>query len=426
MKIGQFATLNSISIDTIRYYMYLKLLIPGKRGGQYEFDNSCQKDIEEIMWLKSADFSLNEIQRIFSLKRMTSLKSEEDMQYYLSLFGDKEKQLLEKRSEIDLILEKLNEKVRQLQSMKTMKTSGSRLGIPIELLGLFACPDCGATLKLRTGNIQDGTIMDGILECSSDNSCTNGSYVITDGILVAVAANAEGNIPAQAKHTHDKHSLGGHFIEQTSSDYVNLLYKSGQWIKAHLELDKPHAFVILEPGTGSGLFLHAVFEELPANCTYICVDHDFELLRNTKRTLDSCIHASRNHVNVLFLCCDFRQIPVNDASVDILLDHYGTTNFNFHNEGNLIHVLDKLVKPGGKWIGDYLCFKPGAKSLNQLDQRFHSFFYMDNIKRALAESCFKQIELAEMGTTKKGGIYETFFLEGDTLYDFTYLGQKPE
>ena len=35
MKIGKFGELNNISIDTIRHYMDLGLIIPEKKGGHY-------------------------------------------------------------------------------------------------------------------------------------------------------------------------------------------------------------------------------------------------------------------------------------------------------------------------------------------------------------------------------------------------------
>ena len=89
MKIGQFANNNNVSIDTIRYYMELKLIMPERTHGQYDFDDTCQSDLNEILWLKSAEFSLNEIQKIFSLKRFTNLKNDEDLEYYRVLFKNK-------------------------------------------------------------------------------------------------------------------------------------------------------------------------------------------------------------------------------------------------------------------------------------------------------------------------------------------------
>jgi DNA-binding transcriptional MerR regulator len=56
MKIGQFATKHQTSIDTIRHYMSLGLLIPEKVTAQYDFDETCSHDFLEIMELKKLGF----------------------------------------------------------------------------------------------------------------------------------------------------------------------------------------------------------------------------------------------------------------------------------------------------------------------------------------------------------------------------------
>ena len=61
MKIGQFARESNVSIDTLRYYMELGLLVPCKKGGHYEFDDSCKEDLHEILQLKEIGFSLKNV-----------------------------------------------------------------------------------------------------------------------------------------------------------------------------------------------------------------------------------------------------------------------------------------------------------------------------------------------------------------------------
>lgn len=410
MKIGQFARKYQVPVDTIRYYMELMLLIPEKVGGQYGFDSRCQSDLEEILWLKAADFSLQEIQKIFTLKRLTNLKNDEDRDYYRSLFTNKKQKLLARRIEIDNIIAKIDEKLTPVTTTaENPPEKELTLGIPLGFLPLLACPTCKGSLGLLRGSIHDNLIMQAELKCSCGFELK-----ICEGIII---------IEQDCKQVVDHpDELEGHFIEQTSSDYVNLLYKSGQWIWNKLDVKNLHNSIILEPGTGSGIFLNAILKDLPPEAFYVCIDHNLELLENTKKTIEKQ-HAQEN---IIFICCDFLNIPVKDSSIDILLDHLGTTNYNFYQEGFLINLIDRLVKPGGKWIGDYLSFNPNAKSLAQYAEKTRKYFYTKNIMNALETSIFKTLEMKDMGHTEKGGIHETFFIEGDTLYDLVYYGVKPK
>lgn len=63
MKIGKFGEVNNISIDTIRHYMDLSLIIPEKEDTI--FDEYCQTDLELIIYYKDLGFSLNEIKELF-------------------------------------------------------------------------------------------------------------------------------------------------------------------------------------------------------------------------------------------------------------------------------------------------------------------------------------------------------------------------
>ena len=67
MKIGKFGEVNNLSIDTIRHYMDLSLIIPEKRGTLF-FDEYCQTDLELILHYKDLGFSLNEIKELFFIK----------------------------------------------------------------------------------------------------------------------------------------------------------------------------------------------------------------------------------------------------------------------------------------------------------------------------------------------------------------------
>ena len=79
MKISKFAEVNNVSVDTIRHYMDLGLVIPEKKEVTI-FDEYCQKDIELILEYKWIGFSLNEIKELFLYKNLgKSLDYEKDI-----------------------------------------------------------------------------------------------------------------------------------------------------------------------------------------------------------------------------------------------------------------------------------------------------------------------------------------------------------
>ncbi len=61
MRIGKFSNINNISIDTIRHYMDLRLIIPENIGGQYFFDERCEKSLKDIFYIKNMKFFLRNI-----------------------------------------------------------------------------------------------------------------------------------------------------------------------------------------------------------------------------------------------------------------------------------------------------------------------------------------------------------------------------
>ncbi|KAB7677137.1 MerR family transcriptional regulator, partial [Bacillus sp. B1-WWTP-T-0.5-Post-4] len=103
MKIGKFGEVNNISIDTIRHYMDLSLIIPEKKGGHYFFDEYCQTDLELILHYKDLGFSLNEIKELFFYKNLAKSMNYEKNTFYQSLFKlkydkmEQEIELLEKK-----------------------------------------------------------------------------------------------------------------------------------------------------------------------------------------------------------------------------------------------------------------------------------------------------------------------------------------
>lgn len=70
MKISKFAEVNNVSVDTIRHYMDLGLVIPEKKEVTIFLTSIVKKDIELILEYKWIGFSLNEIKELFLYKNL--------------------------------------------------------------------------------------------------------------------------------------------------------------------------------------------------------------------------------------------------------------------------------------------------------------------------------------------------------------------
>lgn len=69
MKIGDFAAKYGLNITAVRYYVDKALLTPERKNNQYIFNKTCMEDMEKILKYKSFNFSLEEIELLFSWRK---------------------------------------------------------------------------------------------------------------------------------------------------------------------------------------------------------------------------------------------------------------------------------------------------------------------------------------------------------------------
>lgn len=339
MKIGKFGEVNNISIDTIRHYMDLGLIIPEKKGGHNFFDEYCQKDLELILHYKELGFSLNEIKELFFYKNLAKSMNYKKDTFYQSLFKLKYDQM---EQEIEL-LEKRRDKLKEVlhDLLLTNETSDSIIGIDLSVLHLLTCSKCSKKLILQDGIITNNQITEGRLLCNCGEE-----YIITSGIITA-GKSFKANERTSLEDTISD------YIHETDNAYLENMHREGQWAKKkliHLDLNNK---LILDIGSGLGFFLRNIYEELPKDCLYIAVDRDLNKLLFLKDVL-----ARKNPKrNILFICADFLNIPIQNRSVDIVIDHSGTSNYSFEHEDFLLHELNPLFKTDCYLLSLFILFK---------------------------------------------------------------------
>ena len=151
MKIGKFGEKNNLSIDAIRHYMDLGLIIPEKKGSHYFFDEYCQKDVELILEYKWLGFSLNEIKELFLYQNLAKSMNYEKDTFYQSLFKLKYEKVEHEIKNLKERRDKLKAALNDLSI--TTQISNSILGIDLRVLNFLTCFKCSGNLILQDGII---------------------------------------------------------------------------------------------------------------------------------------------------------------------------------------------------------------------------------------------------------------------------------
>ena len=405
MKISKFADVNNISIDTIRHYIDLGLIIPEKKGSHYFFDEYCQKDIELILEYKWLGFSLNEIKELFLYKNLgKSIDYEKDI-FYQSLFKSKYEKIEQEIKTLEERKDKLKEALNNLSLATEM--SNSILGIDLKVLNLFKCFKCNGNLILEDGIINKNQIVEGKLICNC-----NEEYAINSGILTV------GKLFKAYEMTSLEDSIPD-YIHETDTIFLENIQRGGEWAKRKLiQLDLNNK-ILLDLGSGFGFFLRNIYEELPEDCLYIAVDRDL----NKLLFLKDVIERTNPKRNILFICADFLNIPIQNYSADIVIDQSGTSNYSFEHEEFLLHKLNPLFKPDCYVLSSFILFNKFSIN-SQIAPRLRENFTSSKVKEEIQKLKFHSIDERTSKYLERGGKYENFFVEEEEIYTYSFFGKR--
>ena len=186
-----------------------------------------------------------------------------------------------------------------------------------------------------------------------------------------------------------------------------------EWAKKkliHLDLNNK---LILDIGSGLGFFLRSIYEELPEDCLYIAVDRDFNKLLFLKDVL-----ARKIREEIFSLSVRIFKHPIQNRSVDIVIDHSGTSNYSFEHEDFLLHELNQLFKSDCYLLSLFILFKNFSK-MAKLQITFEQILHFQN-KKELQNLQLQSIDESTSNYLKRGGKYEDFFVQGEEIYTYSF------
>lgn len=418
MRIGQFSKICHVTVDTIRHYMDTGLILPVKDGGYYHFDRDCYLDMQIVLELKELGFSLQEIRSFQFYKRLCRLKPMQKEQFYNDLIMNKMNETEKKIIQLKTAHQKLEYKLREINASKT---SNQRvIGLPISTMHLLACPLCKSNLSPNSIEIIDNNMITGNLEC---NSCEE-SLEIQNGIVITYQKSSLLNSMTDVNYKF----LFAEYVKQIPAEYFERIYQGFEWCKSQINFDNMKGKTILELGSGAGIFLRAIYDLIPEDTTYICVDYNNEL----NIVLKEIIEHDDVKKKLLFISSEFHDIPLKEKSIDYIIDIVGTSNFMFdakkeHQDNFLLSDLKYLLKDDVTIIGNYLIFEKYAKAHPVIPPDCRHKYTIKYINNQLSELGFEMIASYNsdlLPPAEKYGKYEDFFIEGDKVFAHSLIGKK--
>ena len=175
--------------------------------------------------------------------------------------------------------------------------------------------------------------------------------------------------------------------------------------------------VILDLGSGFGIFIRLIYNKLPKNSIIVCVDYNMEYLK----TLKELLSYQRDKKSVVFINSDFKLMPLKDKSIDCLLDIAGRTNYYLHQYSQKKELEETLLTDLEHQLGDsciYCGFHYVFKTFSPTHFINKEHYYLFKEKQLMKELQELSLEITSYKLSTKlpvGGRYEKFYSEKDEV-----------
>lgn len=402
MRIGDFARKHDVSVDTIRYYLSLQLLLAEKDNSQYRFTEEDSKDMEEILELKDLRFTLEEIQKILTYKRLTSDKDNTFIQHYRKFLKDKKEEIRTHKEELDEALHYINGKIHEEECGKI---DTKILGLPIRALDKLSCPYCERQLNLSEGHIENNMIVSGKFQCSCGKR-----LVLDNGIIINEESIKDRSLPTKQE-----------YYERTSPKFINFIFKSIGSLINIINDEKVNKDYILEISNCCGFFLMNYLPNLDRESTYIIIDYDLNRLKKLKCDLE----ANHQHERFIFICSDHDKLPLKKGSIDLILDCF-TNSLHAEYKGKTFERnFFPMLSSHGRYGGIYSYFDTNNKNIKGILQELRDYYDKKYILSTIKKTGLKTVDIRTNGPVLEGGDYNQY-VKGNNYCHLIYFGEKKE
>lgn len=406
LRIGEVSRKYGIPVNSLYFYINYGLIVPPKPGGQYVFNEKTLEDLELTLELKQLGFPLKDIHRILSLYRVSNLADSQDVEDLKEIYLRQKDLLFREKTRISRILQKLEDKISQLDSKHS--ESLREIGLPLRMLPLLCCPCCGNDLVIDKARMNQRYIF------SANVSCPCGFRArIEEGILMTENINTS---------AYDKPDVTRELYKDLPPDLISLFQRSYNWMVDKLSNIPLSNKVLLESYVNAWFFLHNHQHILEPTSMLIVLDKFPETLRAYKQLIE----RQGYNIDILYISDSSTKPPLKQNVVDINIDFFAVNEHNIYYHDFWLDYLHGYMKENAMMLGTYFYFNNGKKSVSRLLQEYPEAYSNNFNREYFIQSLSKNYQILDMheaGYTVDSGdnLGFSFHVKGEEMHLLPYL-----
>lgn len=351
MKIGQFSQHFKLSSETIRYYINKGLLVPATINDRYNFCDRDIEDMELLLKLKSFRFSISDIHKILSLKRLSNLDSPEELNDYINIVKAQKKVLQDEKAHLNKLINALQLEISTASGKHTGAIKRNS-GVPLSFLPYLSCPQCQGNLSINNCNIERDQIISGGLNCACGFNAT-----IQNGILIGQPGKVS---------IYDSSDVERNCYRMMSPSLITLMQKAYNWMLERLNKCDTKGKLILEDFVNNYCFCHSNFEFMDKDTYYIITDKYPEIVAVYKNLIDKL----NLDVQVLYIAAASHLLPLKNNCVDIYIDFDASNEYAIFHNGYAADALTRYFNQSTYVLGAFFSLRQGGPSIRELHRQY--------------------------------------------------------
>ncbi len=408
MKLGGFSQHFNLAPETIRYYINKGLLVPVAKNNRYDFRERDIEDMDLLLKLKSFRFSINDIHRILSLKRLSNLDSSVELNDYVSILRTQKRMLVSEKKYLQRLIGNLQQEI-STASGKHTDAIRRKTGVPLTFLPYLACPHCQGPLSINNCNIERDQIISGGLNCVCGFKAS-----IHNGILIG----QPGKISIYDGPDTERNSY-----RMMSPTLITLMQKAYHWMLEHLNKCDTKRKLVLETFINNYCFCYSNFEFMDKDAYYVITDKFPEIVALYRNLIDKL----DLNLKVLYIAAGSHLLPLRNNCVDVYIDLDASNEYAIFHNGYAFDALTRYFHENTYAIGAFFFFKPGGPSVQELYRQYpetwERCFDVAYFRKYLQGMWQSTLDYANIGYVTDSGEDESFsyHIDGERLGLDTYF-----